>query len=72
MPTNTEHEIGNRPREGLDMEIDVEVESNIDTEVLAALVKCANDGVEASFDFDLGGSRANLLDGVLVVSFPRW
>lgn len=50
------------------MEIKVKVESDIDTEVFSALVKGANDGVEASLYFDLGGSGADLLDGVLFVS----
>jgi hypothetical protein len=56
------------PRERLDVEIKIEVESDVDTEVLTALVKGANDGVETGLDFDLGGSGADLLDGVLWVS----
>jgi hypothetical protein len=59
---------GDVPREGLDVEIEVEVESNIDTKIFTALVKGANDGVEASLDFDLGGSGGDLLDRVLFVS----
>jgi len=50
------------------VEIEVEVESDVDTEILTTLVKGANDGVEAGLDFDLGGSRADLFNGVLYVS----
>ena len=50
------------------MEIEVEVDSDIDAEILTTLVKVANDGVEAGLDFDLGGSRTDLFDRVLSVS----
>jgi hypothetical protein len=59
---------GDIPREGLDVEIKVEIESDIDTEVFTAFVKGTNDGVEASLNFDLSGSRANVLDSVLNIS----
>ena len=59
---------GDIPREGLNVEIEVEVESDIDPEIFTTFVKSADDGVEAGLDFDLGGSGGDLLDRVLVVS----
>ena len=61
-------ERGDLPIDRLDLEIDVEVERELDTEGLAALVKGGDDGLETSLDLDFGRSVGGLLDGVLVVS----
>jgi hypothetical protein len=56
------------PLDRLDLEINVEVEGELDTEGFTALVEGTDDSLETGLDFNLGGSVGGLLDGVLFVS----